>query len=456
MADLSATVTLDGGVNNVSGGQLLAQGAGRITIVGAASGGIATLTDGGIVDFRGSASGSTTTNAVFVGSTIEHLVLGNSVRFAGSVAGMEAGDTIDLTDIAFAANKSFYDPSTKQLNVSDGTTVVKIQVVGTYTASDFTFASDGKGGTLVTDKLPPAAPSEPAAVAATDDAYVVVEGAALTVGLAASLLLNDVDAAAAALTTGPAHGALALADDGTFTYTPVAGFAGIDSFSYQAGNGGGTADGHVLVYVAPTQGGTLDVTVLDGEAQIAALYTAYFGRGADEDGFAFWLNELAAGAPVDGAAAVLADIASAFAISDEAMALYPFLANANGATDSQIGAFLDTVYGNLFNRTADAAGRDYWTTQVEQTLAAGGFVGEVLVDIMSGARDTAAGQDITTVMGKVAVSLEYVHEQALHGTAWAGAADIAAATALLQDVTGDPASVLMGIRNAELLVAAHA
>ena len=103
---LYARVTLDGGVNDISGGQLLAQGGGRITVVGAAGGGIATLTDGGIVDFKGSATLSTTTNAVFIGSTIEHLILGNSVRFAGSVAGMEAGDTIDLTDIAFAANKA--------------------------------------------------------------------------------------------------------------------------------------------------------------------------------------------------------------------------------------------------------------------------------------------------------------------------------------------------------------
>ena len=41
---------------------------------------------------------------------------------------------------------------------------------------------------------------------------------------------------------------------------------------------------------------------------------------------------------------LLANIASSFAVSAEAKALYPFLANPVGASDGQIGAFLDSVY----------------------------------------------------------------------------------------------------------------
>ena len=74
---------------------------------------------------------------------------------------------------------------------------------------------------------------------------------------------------------------------------------------------------------------------------------------------------------------------------------------------------------------------------------------------MSGAQDTAAGQDITTLMGKVAVSLDYVQEQHERNTGWLGASDVAAATALLDPVTSDPLSVLAGIRNAEDIIAAH-
>ena len=155
-------------------------------------------------------------------------------------------------------------------------------------------------------------------------------------------------------------------------------------------------------------------------------------------------------------AKLFANIASSFGISGEAKALYPFLVNPFGASDGQISTFLGTVYDNLFNRPTDTAGLAYWTGQVKATLAAGQFVGSVLINIMSGAQDTAAGKDITTLMGKVAVSLAYVHAQQDHHTVLAGASDVAAATGLLHDVTSDPQTVLVGIRNAELIIAEHA
>ncbi len=57
----------------------------------------------------------------------------------------------------------------------------------------------------------------------------------------ASVLANDADPDGDALTAAkvadPAHGSLALAADGTFTYTPDAGYTGADSFTYQASDG---------------------------------------------------------------------------------------------------------------------------------------------------------------------------------------------------------------------------
>jgi hypothetical protein len=79
----------------------------------------------------------------------------------------------------------------------------------------------------------------------------------------------------------------------------------------------------------------------------------------------------------------------------------------------------------------------------------------VLINIMSGAQNTPAGQDITTLMGKVAVGLEYVQQQEQHNTPWAGASDVSAATALLHPVTADPQTMLVGIKNADALIAAH-
>ena len=52
-------------------------------------------------------------------------------------------------------------------------------------------------------------------------------------------------------------------------------------------------------------------------------------------------------------------------------------------------------------------------------------------------------------------SLEFVREQEEHDTIWEGASDITAAMSLLQPVTSDPLSVLIGVRNAEALIATH-
>jgi VCBS repeat-containing protein len=293
-----------------------------------------------------------------------------------------------------------------------------------------------------------------------NDAYVVMEGKALAVAASTGVLFNDegTPPLAASKISGPSHGTLQLATDGGFTYTPFAGFQGIDSFTYRASHGGQFEDATATVHVVPVNAGastTLDLLGLTAEEQIAATYTAFFGRAADAGGHGFWVGQFVQNLPTQGAATLFANIASSFGISAEAKALYPFLASPFNATDTQISAFLDSVYNNLFNRSSDAGGLAYWTGEIKATLQAGQFVGSVLVNIMSGAQDTAAGKDITTLMGKVAVSLAYVDEQEEHGMQWAGAADNAAATQLLQPVTSEASTVLLGVRNAEALVEAH-
>ena len=292
-----------------------------------------------------------------------------------------------------------------------------------------------------------------------DDAYIVLEGQSLSIVATAGVLSNDQSASSATLLAGASHGTLQLAGTGGFSYTPAAGFTGIDSFTYHAVPGGSGVDGKASLYVVPVNVGastTLDLLALSADEQIAATYAAFFGRAADALGFRFWVDQFNAGLPTQGAAKLFANIASSFGISAEAKALYPFLDNPFGATDGQISAFLDSVYNNLFNRSSDALGLAYWTGQIKATLQAGEFVGSVLVNIMSGAQDTAAGKDITTLMGKVAVSLEYVREQESHHTVWAGASDVAAATNLLDAVASDVPSVLIGVKNAETLIANHA
>src|SRR5204863_489048 len=58
---------------------------------------------------------------------------------------------------------------------------------------------------------------------------------------APGVLSNDTDIDSATITaikvTNPAHGTVALAADGSFTYTPTANYNGTDSFTYKANDG---------------------------------------------------------------------------------------------------------------------------------------------------------------------------------------------------------------------------
>jgi hypothetical protein len=83
-------------------------------------------------------------------------------------------------------------------------------------------------------------PKVDTAPAAADDAYSVRERRSLTVR-APGVLANDRDPQGDALSavpvSEPAHGALQLNADGSFTYTPARRFVGTDSFTYRAGDG---------------------------------------------------------------------------------------------------------------------------------------------------------------------------------------------------------------------------
>jgi hypothetical protein len=87
-------------------------------------------------------------------------------------------------------------------------------------------------------------PSAPTAVA---DIYrVAPKDGSLTEPALNSLLLNDLANGGGTLSvashTNPAHGTLSLNADGSFSYTPNAGFVGDDTFTYTVKNAGGTSN----------------------------------------------------------------------------------------------------------------------------------------------------------------------------------------------------------------------
>ena len=108
------------------------------------------------------------------------------------------------------------------------------------------------------------------------DAYVVQPGRALTVA-APGVLANDTDVDGDVLhVTGvvaPEHGTLSLEADGSFVYTPAAGFTGDDGFRYTVADGaGGEATADVALDVrtnappvaSPASSSTPEDTVLMG------------------------------------------------------------------------------------------------------------------------------------------------------------------------------------------------
>ncbi|TBR21117.1 tandem-95 repeat protein, partial [bacterium] len=80
---------------------------------------------------------------------------------------------------------------------------------------------------------------------ALDDSYATAEGTVLSRSSTTGILANDTDgdgdALTAVLSTPPSRGSLELAPDGGFVYTPLAGFFGIDTFTYSASDGLGVS-----------------------------------------------------------------------------------------------------------------------------------------------------------------------------------------------------------------------
>lgn len=154
---------------------------------------------------------------------------------------------------------------------------------------------------------------------------------------------------------------------------------------------------------------------------ITQLYVGYFDRAPDPAGLSFWIGRFNDGMS-------LLEIAQSFSVQTETRSSYSFLAVPSvGSADG----FLDTVYQNLFNRTIDAEGLNYWKGE----LASGKQVGRVIVDIISGAQ----GADKTIVDNKTTVGQFYVTSLgAAHGESFF----LNEARQVLDGVTASAASVV--------------
>jgi VCBS repeat-containing protein len=118
---------------------------------------------------------------------------------------------------------------------------------------------------------------------AANDVYTMTQNdagdASLTIG-APGLLENDSDADGqpleAAKLSDPVHGTVTVNEDGSFTYTPEAGYTGPDSFTYQAFDGTDDSEpATVTITVQPPTGGlpVVESVVIEDDSAQRAMVT---------------------------------------------------------------------------------------------------------------------------------------------------------------------------------------
>ena len=133
----------------------------------------------------------------------------------------------------------------------------------TYVVNDGTATSNAATVTITVA----AAPGNVAPVA-VDDSYAGNEDAPLDVAAGAGVLANDTDTEPGPLTAvllqGVSSGTLTLRADGSFTYTPPAGFVGSVQFRYRARDGAGAMSAPATVTLQINQTNDPPVAAADG------------------------------------------------------------------------------------------------------------------------------------------------------------------------------------------------
>jgi hypothetical protein len=203
-------------------------------------------------------------------------------------------------------------------------------------------------------------------------------------------------------------------DDGISTLSVRSGslFVAGSTNNDWAGTSQGGQDGWIarLDVTADTPEGDIDFFDLPAADQVTALYIGYFGRPADPAGRDFWVGEYADTRSDGGAPGTVADrMANGFAGSEEAGNLYPFLQSDGGGPSSSqdVAGFVADMFENLFNRMPEDAGLTFWTDEIAGRLGAGEPIGDVVVDVLSG----ASGADVATLGHKIAVANGYTNRK---------------------------------------------
>lgn len=143
---------------------------------------------------------------------------------------------------------------------------------------------------------------------AANDSYSTAQDTPLTVDAAHGLLANDSDPDGDKLTVGSISSVtpgsqLALNPDGSFTYTPAAGFAGSETFTYQASDGQLLSNqASVTIAVGPANHAPVAASLTIAAKQGAAATITLSAADADNDPLTYSLASQPAHGTLSGAA----------------------------------------------------------------------------------------------------------------------------------------------------------
>jgi hypothetical protein len=182
----------------------------------------------GAMLYVGTASAASVTFANNSATTGE-LVLNDCKEFTGNIVGftgdgtLSGSDQIDLSGINYKSSDFTYSYSSGTLTVSDGTNSTHLHFTGSYSLDNFSFTSDGAGGTIVYD------PPTTAATQSTTDAATIDNSASpgeISVGTPAAISTSgNIFATSSANQTLTGTGS-----NDTFVFAPGFGNAKITNF----------------------------------------------------------------------------------------------------------------------------------------------------------------------------------------------------------------------------------
>jgi len=156
------------------------------------------------------------------------------------------------------------------------------------------------------------------------------------------------------------------------------------------------------------------------QENIAKLYVATFNRAPDSAGLDYWLNNSGLN---------LEQIAESFFNQPETLATYDGLDNE---------AFVQAVYLNLFNRSAEQSGVDYWVGE----LNSGNVAQSVFIlAVINGAQDSDESQDATILANKTTVAIAFAE---------AGLNDADNAKSIISDISANTSTVSSALSQIEI------